>query len=73
VYNSFVTSFCTIYIDWCTISYLLYLFTCTYLCAALDDPQFEEQQQVQGFEGSEQQQFQEGKWPLIILLSLEIH
>jgi len=31
---------------------------------AIDDPQFEEQQQDQGFEGPDQQQFEEGKWTL---------
>ena len=36
---------------------------------AIDDQQFE-QQQDQGFEGPhQQQQFEEGKWPLIILVN----
>ena len=36
------------------------------MCAfgAIDDPQFEEQQQDQGFGGLDQQQFEEGKWTL---------
>ena len=31
---------------------------------AIDDPQFEEQQQDQGFKGPDQHQFEEGKWTL---------
>ena len=31
---------------------------------AIDDPQFEEQQQDQDFGGPDQQQFEEGKWTL---------
>ena len=35
-----------------------------YVSGAIDDRQFEEQQQDQGFEGPDQQQFEEGKWTL---------
>ena len=48
-------SFSAVNIVWCTISYLLYLSACVYLCGALDGMQFEEQQD-QGYEGPEQQQ-----------------
>jgi hypothetical protein len=30
----------------------------------IDDPQFEEQQQDHGFEGPDQQHFEQGKWTL---------
>ena len=62
--NSLVTFFCTVFIVWCTVSYCLYLFACMCVCDAIDDPQFEEQQQDQGFGGPDQQQFEEGKWTL---------
>ena len=35
-----------------------------YVFGAIDDPQFEEQQQDQGFEGPDQQHFEEVKWTL---------
>jgi hypothetical protein len=41
--------FCSVYIVWCTISYLLYLFAYMYLCVVIDCAQFEDPQ-VQGFE-----------------------
>jgi hypothetical protein len=61
---------CSIYIVWCTISYLIYLFVCMYLCVVIDGAQFEGPQE-QGFEDSpEQQQYlDEGKWSLIIFRS----
>jgi len=66
--NSFIILFCNVYIVWCTISYLLYLFACMCSCDVLDGVPFEEQQE-QGFEEAEQQQqFKEGKWFLIILV-----
>ena len=48
---------------------VLFLIVCTCLLAcacfgAIDDPQFEEQQQDQDFGGPDQQQFEEGKWTL---------
>ena len=64
VYNSLATLFCSVYIVWCTVSYLLYLFACMCVCDAIDDPQFEEQQQDQDFGGPDQRQFEEVKWPL---------
>ena len=67
MYSSFITSFCIISIVWCTVSYLLNLLACIYLCDAIDGALFEDQQE-QGFEDVEQQQpFEEGKWPLMIL------
>jgi hypothetical protein len=61
--------FCSIYIVWCTISYLLYLFVYMYLCVAIDGAQFEGPQE-QGFEDvPEQQHFDEGKRSLIIFRS----
>jgi hypothetical protein len=58
--------FCSVYIVWCTVSYLLYLFIFMYLCVTIDGAQFEGPQE-QGFKDvSEQQQFfDEGKWSLI--------
>jgi nitrogen fixation-related uncharacterized protein len=47
--------FCSIYIVWCTISYLLNLIACMYLCDALDSTQFEDPQE-QGFEDAPEQQ-----------------
>jgi hypothetical protein len=44
-----LTPFCSIYIVWCTISYLLYLFVCMYLCVTIDSAQFEGPPK-QGFE-----------------------
>ena len=68
MYSSFITSFCIISIVWCTVSYLLNLLACIYLCDAIDGALFEDQQE-QGFEDFEQQQpFEEGKWPLIMLV-----
>jgi hypothetical protein len=54
--------FCSVCIFWCTISYLLYLFVCIYLCVAIDGAQFEGLQE-QGFEDvpEQQQSFDEGK------------
>ena len=45
VYNSSIISFYAIYIVWCTVSYLLYLFACMYLCEAIDGAPFEDQQE----------------------------
>ena len=67
-----MTSFCTIYVVWCTVSYCLYLFVCMCVFGAIDDPQFEEQQQDQDFGGPDQQQFEEGKWTLDHVLTHEI-
>ena len=62
MHSSFITLFCTVYIDWCTVSYLFYLLVCMYLCDVLDDTPFEDQQE-QGFDNDDQQQhFEEGKW-----------
>jgi hypothetical protein len=41
--------FCSVYIVWCTISYLLYLFVCMCLCVTIDGAKFEGPQE-QGFE-----------------------
>ena len=38
-----------------------------YVCGTIDGTQFEEQQD-QGFQEKEQQQFEEGKWPLTMLV-----
>jgi hypothetical protein len=64
------TLFCSVYIDWCTVSYLLYLFACVYLCATIDGTQFEVPHEPSFEDVPEQQQFiVEGKWSLIILQS----
>jgi hypothetical protein len=47
--------FCSIYIVWYTVSYLLYLFVCMYLCVMIDGAQFEDPQE-QGFEDVPKQQ-----------------
>ena len=60
------------YVVWCTVSYYLYLFVCICVVGAIDDPQFEEQQQDQDFGGPDQQQFEEGKWTLDHVLTHEI-
>jgi hypothetical protein len=54
VYSSFIMLFCSVYIVWCTVSYLLYLFACMYLCDAIDGPQFKGPQE-QGFEDAPEQ------------------
>jgi hypothetical protein len=60
--------FCSIYIVWCTVSYLLSLFVCMYLCVTIDCAQFEGLQEQRFEDVSEQQQFfDEGKWSLIII------
>jgi hypothetical protein len=48
----------------------LYLFACMYLCVTIDDAQFKGPQE-QGFEDApeQQQNFDEGKWSLIIFRS----
>jgi hypothetical protein len=62
--------FCFVYIVWCTIYYLLYLFICMYLCVTIDGAQFEGPQEQSFEDVPEQQQFfDEGKWSLIILQS----
>jgi hypothetical protein len=62
--------FCSVYIVWCTVSYLLYLFACMYMCVTIDGTQFERLQEPSFEDVPEQQQFfDEGKWSLIILLS----
>ena len=72
MYSSFSTSFCTVYIVWCIVSYLLYLPTCMYLCDAIEGAPFEDSQE-QGFEGVEQQQdFEEDKCSLNHIPVLEI-
>ena len=64
MYSSFITSFCIISIVWCTVSYLLNLLACIYLCDAIDGAPYEDKQE-QGFEDPDQQQhFEEGKWTL---------
>jgi hypothetical protein len=63
--SSFITLFCSIYIDWCTVSYYLHLFACMCLCTMIDDTQFEGPQEPSFEEFPEQQQFaNEGKWSL---------
>jgi hypothetical protein len=54
--------FCSVYIVWCTVSYLLYLFACMNLCGAIDGAQFKDAQ-GQGFEDALEQQpcFEEWK------------
>jgi hypothetical protein len=34
--------FCSLYIVWFTVSYLLYLIICIYLCVTIDGAQFED-------------------------------
>jgi hypothetical protein len=41
--------FCSVYIIWCIVSYLFYLFVCMYLCVTIDGAEFEGSQE-QGFE-----------------------
>jgi hypothetical protein len=63
--------FCSICIVWCTISYLLYLYACMYLCVTIDGTQFEDPQEPSFEDVTKQQQFfDEGKWSLIILYSI---
>jgi hypothetical protein len=50
-----MTLFGSIYIVWCTVSYLLYLFICMYLCGAIGGAQFEGPQ-AQCFEDVPEQQ-----------------
>jgi hypothetical protein len=59
MYNSFITLFYSVYNVWYIVSYLLYLFAYMYLCNAIDDAQFEDQQD-QAFEDTD---------PLIIFRS----
>jgi hypothetical protein len=62
--------FCSVYIIWCTVSYLLYLLDCMYLCVTIDGVQFEGLQEPSFEDVPELQQFfDEGKWSLIILQS----
>jgi hypothetical protein len=62
--------FCSVYMVWCTISYLSYLFACMYLCVTIDGAQFEGLQEQSFEDVPEQQQFfDEGKWSLVILQS----
>jgi hypothetical protein len=68
--SSFITLFCSIYIDWCTVSYYLHLFVCMYLCTMIDDTQFEGPQEPSFEEFPKQLQFaNEGKWSLIMFQS----
>jgi hypothetical protein len=60
--SSFIILFYSIYIDWCTVSYYLHLFAYMYVCATIDDTQFEGPQELNFEEVPEQQQFaNEGK------------
>jgi hypothetical protein len=62
--------FCSIYIIWCTVSYLLHLLDCMNLCDVVDGVQFEDSQEQSFEDTAEQQQlFEEVKWSLIIFLS----
>jgi hypothetical protein len=68
--SSFITLFCSVYIDWCIVSYYLHLFACMCLCKTLDGAQFEDSQGQEFEEFLEQQQFaNEGKWSLIMFKS----
>jgi len=58
MYNSLQTLFYSVYIVWCTVSYLLFFLACLCLCGAIDGAQFEEPQD-QGFEDAEPQQQQQ--------------
>jgi hypothetical protein len=54
--------FCSVYIVWCTVSYLLYLFVCVHLCVMIDGAQFEGPQEPCFEDVPEQQHlFDEGK------------
>jgi hypothetical protein len=52
MYNSSATSFCTVYLVWCTVSYSFYLFACIFLCGAIDGMLFMKQL-GQGFEDAD--------------------
>jgi hypothetical protein len=68
--SSFITLFCSVYIDWCTVSYYLHLIACMCLRTALDGAQFEDPQGQDFEEFPEQQQFaNEGKWSLVMFQS----
>jgi hypothetical protein len=66
----FLKYYCSVYIDWCTVSYYLHLFAYMCLCATLDGAQFEDPQGQDFEEFSKQQQFaNEGMWSLIMFQS----
>jgi hypothetical protein len=68
--SSFITLFCSVYIDRCIVSYYLHLFACMCLCTTIDDTQFEGPQELSFEEFPEQQQFaNEGKWSLNLFQS----
>jgi hypothetical protein len=64
--SSFIALFCSIYIDWCTVSYYLHLFACMCLRTTIDDTQFEGPQETNFEELPEQQFANEGNWSLIM-------
>jgi hypothetical protein len=55
VFSSFINLFHSVYIVWCTVSYLLSFFACMNLCSAIDGAQLEDPQE-QGFKDAPEQQ-----------------
>jgi hypothetical protein len=68
--TNFLRLFCSVFIDWCTVLILFYLFYCMWLGVVIDGAQFEDPR-GQDFEDvpEQQQLFEEGKWSLIIFRS----